>query len=281
MLEQEMKVIYNTLRSSEQKVADYIFANPSEIGQLNLVSIASNAGVSTPTVIRLVKALKKSGYRQFQLEWVQQFKERKSFEPLYGFELKQEDKLCDVPVKTIATEIENIEEALKSLSIKSYEKAIEILTNASLIDIYSVENSEIIAEDLVNKLLYLGLPVRHYKDPYLQQISAGHLKKDAVCIGISYTGRSKDTIKVMKIAKKQGANIIAITTDEQCEMCKYADVVLCTGKSSTLLYGNAIFSRVSQLAIVDMIYMGIILSDYEGYTKMLDNSGKLIKERGL
>ena len=58
---------------------------------------------------------------------------------------------------------------------------------------YSVENSEVTALDLLTKLLYLGLPCRHFSDYYFQRISAGSLTSDDVAVGISYSGESKDT----------------------------------------------------------------------------------------
>ena len=38
-------------------------------------------------------------------------------------------------------------------------------------------------------------------------------------------------------------------------------------------------SRISQLAIVDMLYMGILVSDYDLYTKRLDKINLLVKDK--
>lgn len=46
------------------------------------------------------------------------------------------------------------------------------------------------------------------------------------------------------------------------------------------MYGDAIFSRTVQTALVDMLYMGVIKSDYDYYTKQLDYNSKLISHRG-
>ena len=75
---------------------------------------------------------------------------------------------------------------------KTYRKVIQKLKNARMIDIYSVENSEVTALDLLTKLLYLGLPCRHFSDYYFQRISTGSLTSDDVAVGISYSGESKD-----------------------------------------------------------------------------------------
>ena len=40
------------------------------------------------------------------------------------------------------------------------------------------------------------------------------------------------------------------------------------------------FATALGLAVVDMLYMGIILSDYERFSRNLDRSGQVIADRG-
>ena len=83
----------------------------------------------------------------------------------------------------------------------------------------------------------------------------------------------------MKIAKDAGAQTIAIVNFENTMLTRYGDIVLSTSNDQ-FLYGDAIFSRTAQIALVDMIYMGVIISDYDNYTKKLDHYSRLIKHRG-
>ena len=84
----------------------------------------------------------------------------------------------------------------------------------------------------------------------------------------------------MRQAKKAGAATIAITSRKTPVLAKYADVCLCTGGEQSTIYGSAIFSRVPDLAVVDLLYMGVILSDYERFSRNLDKSGAVISDRG-
>ena len=96
-------------------------------------------------------------------------------------------------------------------------------------------------------------------------------------MGISYSGSSKDTVDVMKTAKKAGATTIVLTNFKDSPISRYADYLICTSQEQ-LFYGDAIFSRASQLLIVDMIYMGIIASDYDYYVRQLDSCEKVVRE---
>ena len=90
---------------------------------------------------------------------------------------------------------------------------------------------------------------------------------------------TQNTVEVLKIAKDAGAQTIAIVNFENTMLTRYGDIVLSTSNDQ-FLYGDAIFSRTAQIALVDMIYMGVIISDYDNYTKKLDHYSRLIKHRG-
>lgn len=272
---------YADMRASEQKAADYVMKHMDRIPKMSLGKIASECNVSEPTVLRMVKALGYQGLREFCTAVISALavtKEEHQNPVLYGYSLNKEDKVQDIPRKVVTTTAKILEENLKNISIKTYENVIKAIKNARMIDIYSVENSNVIAKDLLTKLLYLGFQCRHMEDTYHQRIAASNLTRDDVAIGISYSGCSEDTIKAMKAAKKSGATTIAITNFKDSVISKYADLLICTSQDQ-LFYGDAIFSRTSQLVLVDMIYMGLITSDYDKYAKSLDQSAKVMKDK--
>ena len=272
---------YGDLRSSEKKAADYILAHMEEIRRMPLDRLAKECGVSQPTVIRLVKALSFSGYREFQYALVENLareEENDSSQPLYGYRLSGEEALEDIPGKVVRTTAQVVQNTLKHISVKTYQQVVAALKNADKIDICSVENSGVPAEDLMTKLLYLGFHCRHCSDYYQQKICAGNLSSRDVAVGISYSGYSQDTVETIREAKKSGATTIVLTNFRDSLISRYADLLICTSQDQ-LFYGDAIFSRTTQLMIVDMIYMGIIASDYDYYVKQLNQSGKAIRDK--
>lgn len=273
-----IKKKYFDLRPSEVKVADFVIRNIKEASKMSIGRLSEITEVSQPSIIRFVKALGYSGYREFKdnmIAYIVSDPESSNMNLLHGFNLKKEDKLEDIPKKTINASIKILEKTLKSIDIESFEKAIDMIVSARRIDIYGVENSNSVINDLKNKLLYLGLDVRHSEDIYMQNLSANNLTSEDLAIGISYSGTSKDTVDIIKRAKFSGAKALIITNFEESLISNYADVTIHSSNSKGDIYGNAIFSRISQTAIVDMIYMGIILSDYERFSKILDKNGEI------
>lgn len=274
----KIKAKYFELRPSEVKVADFVLRNAKEVSKMSIKNLSDKIGVSEPTIIRFVKSIGYKGYREFKdgiIVDMANSNYQENISRLHGFNLKKEDKIQDVAQKTINTTIKILRETLKSISNQSLEEAVNLIIKARRIDIYGVENSMSVINDLVNKLLYLGLDVRFYNDIYMQNLSANNLNEEDLAIGISYSGTSKDTVEVIKRAKNSGAKTLIITNFEKSMISNYADVVIHTSNSKNDIYGNAIFSRTSQIAIVDMLYMGVILSDYNRFSKTLDINGEI------
>ena len=260
---------YGDMRSSEKQAADYVLAHMDKVRELSLEKLAANSGVSQPTIVRMTKALGFKGYKEFRYAVVEQLagsrKEDSRANPMYGYNLSRKDRLEDIPGKVAVTSQMMMEETLKNLSSEVFKKVIGALKNA-------------VASDLLTKLLYLGLSCRHFDDYYHQKISAGNLTSQDVAVGISYSGYSRDTVEVMKEAKKSGAVTIVITNFRDSLITKYADLVICTSQQQ-LFYGDAIFSRTTQMMIVDMIYMGLIVSDYDRFCTVLDKSSRGVRDK--
>lgn len=279
-----VKSAYASLRPSERRVADYVLSDPDECTQCTISELAERVQVSQPTVVRFVQAMGFDGYRSFKYCLLRDRSGKSPqspyFDPMGDLDLKPWDCLEDLPLKETRMAGGLLEDTLKSLSTQGLSRAVRMLATARTIDIYGVENSFTPANDLLTKLTYLGLNCRMHTDAYLQQISAAHLGVADVAVAISHSGCSVDTVKALKQARKTGAGTIAITSSQGSMLAKYADVCLSTGGQDLSIYGTAIFSRIPDLAVIDLLYMGIIQSDYERFSRNLDKSGAVIADRG-
>lgn len=273
---------YADMRASEQKAADYILRHMEEVRDLTLTAMAEQCGVSQPTVVRMAKAMGFAGFREFHnalvAELAQTGEPLRAVSTMYGYSLTEQDRLEDIPARVVSITEHTLEETLKNLSVSSYRDVVEALKNARMIGIYSVENSNATALDLLTKLMYLGLHCCYYEDYYRQRVSAGSLSGEDVAIGISYSGYSRDTVEVMREAKRSGATTIVLTNFPDSRITRHADMVLCTGQDQTF-YGDAIFSRTAQIMMVDMLYMGLIVSDYDRFVRQLDQSSRAIRDK--
>ena len=283
MMRQKIQNIYAALRPSERKVADYILSYQGKAGELLIEELAREAKVSQPTVVRFAKAVGYKSFREFKYAMMQEeMRERTEGREeeigLYGFRLSSKDRLEEIPGKITTTSIQMLEETLKSIRKKEFERAVDAILAADNIVIYGVENSLCTVNDLLTKLTYLGLNCRTYTDYYLQNVSAGNLTKKDLAIGVSYSGYSRNTVEVMRAAKKAGARTLVLTNFENALIAKYADILLCASHRQ-FFYGDTIFSRISQLALVDMLYAGALNRNYPVLSKKLKKTNEIVTRR--
>lgn len=280
MLDYEIKSTYAALRKSEKKVADYVLDNKDMCKKISLEQLAERCNVSQPTVIRFVKAMGYKGFTDFRYAIIEDISKESDIKnetyAMYGYTVNPMDDLKQIPSRVISSSIKTIENMLKSISGEEFEKVIHIISSADKIVLCGVENSIAAAKDLMTKLLYLGYNCVYDEDYYIQNIRASSLTENDLVIGISYTGQSKSTVDIMKSAKKAGAKTICITNYKDSVICKWSDVILCSSQEQWM-YGDAIFSRSTQIIINDMIYVGLITNEYDKCTAKLDANDRISK----
>ena len=99
---------YGDLRKSEKQAADYILAHMEEAAELSLDRLAHCAGVSQPTVLRMLRALGFDGYKGFRYQLVAELArlqpgQDQADQLMYGYTLSRQDTLEEIPVKMTAT----------------------------------------------------------------------------------------------------------------------------------------------------------------------------------
>ena len=199
-----------------------------------------------------------------------------------GFDLKPWDQLEDLPLKEVRVSGGLLEAALKSLSPQELDRAVRMLATARTIDIYGVENSCTPAGDLLTKLTYLGLCCRMNTDAYLQQIGAAHPGGGGCGGGVLPLGLLHGYGEGAQAGPEGGGWAPSpspagkIPSWPGTPMC-----ASCTGGEEAVIYGTAIFSRIPDLAVVDLLYMGIIQSDYERFSRSLDKERRGHRRPGL
>ena len=264
---------YRTLRFSEQKVADILLKGDYRPGELTIEFLANEAKVSQPTVIRFAQAMGLGGFRELKTALIEE-QARQGERGMAGAEkipcqVTPGDKLVDVPLKVISADIRQLENTLKNLSVYELMRGVQALAGAKRVLIAAAENSCAVAEDMATKLIYMGIDAVFYQDVYRQSVFDCNLDEKDVAVGISYTGVSESTVNAMRIAKEAGAATIVITNYENALINRYADILLCSG-NEPYIYQNAVFSRCSQIAIVDMIYTGLLVQDYGRFSLNLE-----------
>jgi DNA-binding MurR/RpiR family transcriptional regulator len=113
----------------------------------------------------------------------------------------------------------------------------------------------------------------------MQAIAASHLTENDVAIGISHSGSSKDVVEALGLAKEAGASTICITNFGKSPILKKSDITLFTASEETKHNILGMNSRIAQLAIIDSIYVYIILNKDNEAVTAVQNTEKALQSK--
>ncbi|MER5829140.1 SIS domain-containing protein, partial [Streptomyces mirabilis] len=158
--------------------------------------------------------------------------------------------------------------------------AVTALAAARRIDIYGVGASGLVAQDLAQKLLRIGLIAHPHSDPHLAVTNAVQLRAKDVAIAITHSGSTGDVIEPLRVAFERGATTVAITGRPDGPVTQYADHILTTSTArESELRPAAMSSRTSQLLVVDCLFVGVAQRTYETAAPALSASYEALAHR--
>ena len=132
--------------------------------------------------------------------------------------------------------------------------------------------SALVAEDLFNKLLRIGMNVVNCRDFHIQLTYAANLTQRDVGIFISHSGSTKEVVETMRIARKTGATLVSITQFGRHSMAAMADFALYIFCPEVYRRSGAMSSRIAQLTLIDVLYTAVAHIDYNRAKVRLENS---------
>jgi len=236
------------LSKSEKWIALSVLNNPSKVINQSITSLASDAGVSLPTVNRFCKKLGFEGYPAFKIQIAQEI--TNTNELLDRFNV---DKDTPEVVKRVMADIQStIVSVGQNLNPEAIDKATDFLAAAQSITFFGLGGSGPVALDAQHKFFRFGIPVVAHTDYINQRMIASMMKEGDLLVLISFTGRTTEIVETAKVAKKNGVKTIALTS-ENSPLAKLSDVVL---HIHTHLENNLhipMTSRLAHLAIIDIL----------------------------
>lgn len=245
----------DSLSKSEQKVADAILAAPQTAIHSSIATLASTANVSEPTVNRFCRRLNTKGFPDFKLALAQSLA---NGTPYVNRNVSENDATDAFTYKIFDSAVVSLNMAKSSLDIIAINRAVNLLIAAKKISFFGYGASSVVAHDAMNKFFRFNVPVIYFDDIVLQQMSCMNANVGDVVVLISHSGRTKKLVELAEIAGKNGATVIAITS-QGTPLAKAADLsILLDVPEDTDVYMPMV-SRLAQLTIIDVLATGFTL----------------------
>ena len=268
----------NDFSYSEKKIADFIVNNIDMAYKLTASELASLTNTSPASIIRFSQKLGYEGFKELKISLAKEMPQSNIDEDKIYEEITIHDSLDQIINKIAIGHINAIKNTIKLIDEKAVMDAIEAITSARRINIYGVGGSSLVAQDLQYKLVRIDMPASIYLDNHLQLVSAANITKEDVAIAFSHSGKTIETYRAMEISKQRGAKTISITKFGENPISNISDIKIYTTEVEKTLRMGAIASRIAQLTIVDILFIGIVKSNFSNIPEYIQQTSDILKE---
>lgn len=251
-----VRAVLPSLTPAGRSIARLILEDPAVVARSTITELGAASGTSEATIVRTARALGFSGYSQLRLA-LAAASARQEPERLVPGDLGPDDPLAEVIAKVTRAESDALADTAAQLSPERLGAVVEALAVARRVNVYGVGASSLVAADMAQKLLRIGLAGHPFADVHLALTGAALAGPADVWVGVSCTGETPDVVEPMRIAGEAGAVTVAITNNPRSSLAEMSDHVLVSAGRETEFRPGALASRISQLLIVDCIFVGV------------------------
>ncbi len=245
---------HDRLSAAERRVADWMLQNPHRSLSAPLASVAQQAGVSEPTVVRFCRTVGCRGFRDFKVRLAQSL----AADPhLVHRAVQPGDDEAEIIVKVIGSGIEALNRTMRGLRPDRVAQAAGQIAAARRLDFFGVGSSGAVALDAHNKFFRLGIPCTATGDPPTMLQTAA-LARGQVIVAISKSGESEAVVEACSRASNLGSTVVAITAARSSLARVAAIELLIDVDEDTGIY-TPMSSRLAQLAVLDVLQVAVAL----------------------
>ncbi|MCW2256610.1 RpiR family murPQ operon transcriptional repressor [Providencia alcalifaciens] len=260
------------LAENQRKIAQFILEKPERVLNLSSQQLAETLNVSQSAIVKFSQKIGVKGYPALKLALSeiigrQQLEEVNPHVNLHN-RITQNDNLMVVAQKLALEKNYSITETTRHIDFKLFEKIVETIDKSQRVQIVGIGGSGLTAKDLSYKLQKIGITTLVESDHHVQIAAALTLSSTDTQIVISFSGKRKDMLTAAGIARKQGANVIAITRSRLSPLAQLSNYVLESIAEENEWRSSSISSRTAQNTLTDLLFMAL-LQKREAHAKML------------
>ena len=248
---------------TEKGVIQYLLAHPEEVAAMSIREFSARAFASASTITRLCHKIGFSQYRQFQKALMYENALRKETINAQNCEIQKDDSLELLVDKIIYKSILSLEDTKSLIDTAVLDQSVDLLLRAQKIAFFGDGASLLVGKDAYLKFLRINKPCLASEDLHSQLVQAKNMTGDDVGVVISYSGITSEMVECAQIMKSANVPVISITCFRESPLSKLADCNLYISATEFEFRTGKLSSRISQLAVIDMLYVAYVQRDYD------------------
>lgn len=241
------------------KVSGFVEAHPQEAVNLTISEMAARAGTSVATVSRFCARLGYENYRAFQIDLAAALAESQApGSDLFG----PGDKPAAIIERVFEMNRRSLADTEALLDHEQVTAVAKLMMRARRVFLIGIGDSGLTAKSAALRFGSLGISAHAIADPYEGVLLLSSAGREDVVIGISHTGRTAVTTRLLQLAASKGARSVGITNYADSMLAKLSEFTLLTSFRERRVNAAVSSSAVAQMCLLDVIYF--LTAYYQG-----------------
>jgi RpiR family transcriptional regulator, carbohydrate utilization regulator len=264
--------VLGSLNPSERRIADRVLADPEKIITSNIAELSDASGASVGSIVGFCRRMGVRGFADFKITLARDLAQS-------GMPSAAGQQNGSVFEKVFEFHSQSLVATLQLNPASNFERVARALEKARRIEIFSIGLSYPVAYTAYGKFLLLGLPAATEADAHLQLIKATQLKAGDLAFGISCSGTTSETVQCLEVAKSNGASTLCLTNAMKSPITACSDLRLYATPGEIRYFQAPLASRVTQLAVIDALFVHLALKHKTRTAARLQHSGEQLAKR--
>lgn len=269
----------NSLSHKQLVLAEYIVRNYSTLAYTTMTELARLAGVSETTVVRLAYRLGYKSFPEFMTALRAELEAQKHAPIMSEFNIEKGTYKFpdDIPLAIFSLEIQIMKDTLASLKIEDFNKAVDMIHNASSVIVAGSGANVCCTRALLFALQAIRSHV--YCVEKLDITEESHIRdagEDSVCIVFSTPRYPSETQKIIKFVHSRKIPIIGFSNTLLSPIFPYCSIFLQVPEK----YVTYIDSNSSYMALIHALTFGICKKDENMAKKHLAEYNSFVRTTG-
>ncbi|GAA4655792.1 MurR/RpiR family transcriptional regulator [Arthrobacter cryoconiti] len=254
------------------KIGAFLLEHPHAPLELSILELAGQTKTSPATVTRFCRLLGYAGYVPFRVSVASdagRSDARESWKVDIGRAFGPDDSARDVLSTLVNAHTRSLEETAAVMDLALMDKIARRIAMSTHVDIYGIGGSAVMAKELQSRLYRIGINAHHWSEVHAGLTSAAIQDANSVAIGISNTGRTEETIQMLREAGEAGALTVALSNNPGSPLAESADAAIITSVHEQFLQPDDLSAKHVQLLVLDMIYLLVAQVNFSQTTSKL------------
>jgi DNA-binding MurR/RpiR family transcriptional regulator len=245
------------LQAADARVARVVVDQPEAVIHRSAAEVAELAGTSAATVVRCAQKLGFKGFHDLKLALAQQLPTLIRDQTA----APAADPRVAALAQVTRAGAEAVRDAGALVDPASFENTVAVIDRAARVLFVGVGTSAPLCQDAAYRFSAIGIGAEAPADAHMQHVQARLLTVGDVCVAVSHTGSTHETLQATRGAAQAGATVVAITSFARSALTDLADCVIVAGARELGLRLEAVASRLAHLAILDALLVAVAERD--------------------